>query len=141
MLRLPTGIFYAQVVKANVLFFDRRPASETPWTKTLWIYDFRTNKHFTPKTNLLRRGDPEDFVSRYNAENRRERNENDRFKHFAYEYMLKRDKVILDISWLKDESLGDSANLPDADVIAAEIAEDLKAALDQFLQIAGGLKR
>jgi len=44
LLRLPTGIFYAQGVKANVLFFDRKPASETPWTKTLWIYDFRTNQ-------------------------------------------------------------------------------------------------
>ena len=53
LLRLPTGIFYAQGVKANVLFFDRKPASETPWTKQLWIYDLRTNKHFTLKTNPL----------------------------------------------------------------------------------------
>jgi len=141
LLRLPTGIFYAQVVKANVLFFDRRPDSETPWTKTLWIYDLRTNKHFTPKTNLLRRGDLEDFVSRYNAENRHQRKETERFKSFAYEDLLKREKVSLDIFWLKDESLGDSANLPDPDVIAAEIAEDLQAALDQFTQIASGLKR
>ncbi|MEA2513617.1 MAG: type restriction enzyme protein [Thermomicrobiales bacterium] len=51
LLRLPTGIFYAQGVKANVLFFDRKPASPAPWTKTLWIYDLRTNMHFTLKTN------------------------------------------------------------------------------------------
>lgn len=141
LLRLATGIFYAQVVKANVLFFDRMPDSETPWTKTLWIYDLRTNKHFTPKTNLLRRGDLEDFVSCYNAENRHQRKETERFKSFAYEDLLKREKVSLDIFWLKEESLGDSANLPDPDVIAAEIAEDLQAALDLFVQIAGDLKR
>lgn len=47
LLRLPTGVFYAQGVKANVLFFDRKPASEKPWTEKLWIYDLRTNKHFT----------------------------------------------------------------------------------------------
>jgi type I restriction enzyme M protein len=141
LLRLPTGIFYAQGVKANVLFFDRKPASATPWTKTLWIYDFRTNEHFTLKTNPLKRADLEDFVSCYNAENRHERKETERFKSFAYEELLKRDKVSLDIFWLKDESLEDSANLPDPDVIAAEIAEDLQAALDQFVLIAGDLKR
>ena len=70
LLRLPTGIFYAQGVKANVLFFDRKPASETPWTKTLWIYDLRTNLHFTLKTNPLKRADLDDFVACYNPENR-----------------------------------------------------------------------
>jgi len=73
LLRLPTGIFYAQGVKANVLFFDRKPASETPWTKTLWIYDFRTNEHFTLKTNPLKRSDLDDFVACYNPENRHDR--------------------------------------------------------------------
>jgi hypothetical protein len=141
LLRLPTGIFYAQGVKANVLFFDRKPASATPWTKALWIYDFRTNEHFTLKTNPLKRGDLDDFVSSYNAENRHERKETERFKSFTYEDLLKRDKVSLDIFWLKDESLEDSANLPDPDVIAAEIAEDLQAALDQFTQIAADLRK
>jgi len=139
--RLPTGIFYAQGVKANVLFFDRKPASETPWTKTLWIYDFRTNQHFTLKTNSLKRADLDDFVSCYHPENRHERKETDRFKSFAYQDLLKRDKINLDIFWLKDESLEDSANLPDPDVIAAEIAEDLEAALLQFSQIAADLKK
>jgi type I restriction enzyme M protein len=73
LLRLPTGIFYAQGVKANVLFFDRKPASETPWTKTLWIYDLRTNQHFTLKTNPLKRSDLDDFVACYHSENRHER--------------------------------------------------------------------
>jgi type I restriction enzyme M protein len=107
----------------------------------MWIYDFRTNEHFTLKTNPLKRADLDDFVSCYNAENRHARKESERFKQFAYEDLLKRDKVSLDIFWLKDESLEDSANLPDPDVIAAEIAEDLQAALDQFAQIATDLKR
>ena len=141
LLRLPTGIFYAQGVKANVLFFDRKPATEQAWTKTLWIYDLRTNQHFTLKTNSLKRADLDDFVARYNPQNRHERKETERFKSFAYEELLKRDKVSLDIFWLKDESLEDSANLPDPDVIAAEIAEDLQAALDQFALIAGELKK
>src|SRR5437660_2255736 len=141
LLRLPTGIFYAQGVKANVLFFDRKPASETPWTKKLWIYDFRTNEHFTLKTNPLKREDLDDFVACYHPTNRHVRKETERFKSFSYADLLKRDKVNLDIFWLKDESLEDSANLPDPDVIAAEIAEDLQAALDQFSQIAADLKR
>jgi len=128
-------------VKANVLFFDRKPASEKPWTKTLWIYDFRTNEHFTLKTNPLQRDHLNDFVTCYHAENRHDRKETERFKPFLYDDLLKRDKVNLDIFWLKDESLEDSANLPDPDVIAAEIAEDLEAALDQFSQIASDLKK
>jgi type I restriction enzyme M protein len=141
LLRLPTGIFYAQGVKANVLFFDRKPASEKPWTDKLWIYDFRTNQHFTLKTNPLKREDLNDFVACYHPENRHERKESERFRAFTYDELLKRDKVSLDIFWLKDESLEDSANLPDPDVIAAEIAEDLQAALDQFAAIAGDLKQ
>jgi type I restriction enzyme M protein len=141
LLRLPTGIFYAQGVKANVLFFDRKPASETAWTKTLWIYDFRTNQHFTLKTNSLQRSDLDDFVACYHSENRHVRKETDLFKCFSYEDLLKRDKVNLDIFWLKDESLEDSANLPDPEVIAIEIVEDLEAALDQFSQIASDLKK
>src|SRR6476469_9308428 len=62
LLRLPTGLFYAQGVKANVLFFDRKPPSERPWTKKLWIYDFRTNQSFTLKERQLTRSDLADFV-------------------------------------------------------------------------------
>ena len=141
LLRLPTGIFYAQGVKANVLFFERKEASEKPWTKTLWIYDFRTNEHFTLKTNPLKRADLDNFVACYNPKNRHDRKPTDRFHAFDYDDLIKRDKVNLDILWLKDDSLEDSANLPDPDVIAAEIAEDLQAALDQFSQIASDLKR
>jgi type I restriction enzyme M protein len=141
LLRLPTGIFYAQGVKANVLFFDRKPAAEKPWTTKLWIYDLRTNKHFTLKENPLKRSDLDDFVTCYNPKNRHERKESERFKAFTYEELSKRDKLNLDIFWLKDESLEDSANLPPPDVIAAEIVEDLQAALAQFAEIASDLKK
>jgi type I restriction enzyme M protein len=166
LLRLPTGIFYAQGVKANVLFFDRKPAAEKPWTDKLWIYDLRTNKHFTLKENPLKRSDLDDFVacffgcpqdvveSAVSAEkpgkksagdsrryNRFDRVETKRFKSFTYEQLLKRDKLNLDIFWLKDESLEDSANLPAPDVIAAEIVEDLEAALSQFAAIAQDWKK
>jgi type I restriction enzyme M protein len=140
LLRLPTGIFYAQGVKANLLFFDRMPASEKAWTKKLWIYDFRTNQHFTLKTNPLKRSDLDDFVACYHAENRHKRKETERFKSFNYDDLIKRDKASLDIFWLKDESLEDSANLPAPDVIAQEIVEDLQAALDEFALIAADLK-
>jgi len=127
--------------QANVLFFDRKPAQETPWTQTLWIYDLRTNMHFTLKENPLKRSDLDDFAACYNPKNRHERKETERFKAFTYDDLLKRDKVNLDIFWLKDESLEESANLPAPEVIAAEIAEDLEAALEQFATIAEDLKR
>lgn len=144
LLRLPTGLFYAQGVKANVLFFDRKPASETPWTKKIWIYDLRTNMHFTLKTNPLKREDLDEFVQCYNPNNRHERkptwsedNPNGRWRAYSYDELTNRDKASLDIFWLKDDSLEDSDNLPAPDVIAAEIVEDLEAALEQFREIAG----
>ena len=135
LLRLPTGVFYAQGVKANVLFFDRKPASETPWTKELWIYDLRTNKHFTLKTNPLKYEDLKDFIQCYNPGKRHQREEKERFKCFSYDELMQRDKVSLDIFWLKDESLEDMENLPDPDVLAQEIAENLESALDHFRAI------
>jgi len=135
LLRLPTGVFYAQGVKANVLFFDRKEASERPWTQTLWIYDLRTNKHFTLKTNTLRNEDLQDFTKCYNPQNRHDRKESERFKPFTYEQLSQRDKVNLDIFWLKDESLEDTANLPPPHIIAREITENLQSALEQFSTI------
>jgi type I restriction enzyme M protein len=79
--------------------------------------------------------------SRGYSGNSHERKETERFRSFAYEELIKRDKLNLDIFWLKDESLDDSANLPDPDVIAVEIVDDLGAALQQFSAIANDLKR
>lgn len=135
LLRLPTGVFYAQGVKANVLFFDRKPASEKPWTEKFWIYDLRTNKHFTLKKNPLRYEDLQDFIRCFNPENRYNREETERFKAFTYDELLQRDKVSLDIFWLKDESLEDTENLPDPDVLAREITENLESAVEQFSNI------
>lgn len=140
LLRLPTGIFYAQGVKANVLFFDRKPASETPSTRALWVYDLRTNMHFTLKENSLRREHLDDFVACYCAGNRGQRTETERFHRFTYDELLARDKVSLDIFWLRDESLEDAANLPEPSVIAAEIVEDLEAALAEFTEVAASLR-
>ncbi len=141
LLRLPTGIFYAQGVKANVLFFDRRPASETAATTTLWVYDLRTNMHFTLKQHPLRYEDLAEFIGAYAAEDRRRRAQSERFRPFAYQDLLQRDKVSLDLVWLRDESLEDSDNLPPPDVLASEIVEDLEAALAEFAQIAESLRR
>ena len=146
LLRLPTGLFYAQGVKANVLFFDRKPASETPWTKKLWIYDLRTNKHFTLKTDPLQRKDLDEFVQCYNPSSRHhrkptwsEKNPDGRWCSYDYEELISRDKASLDIFWLRDESLEESGNLPEPGVLAQEIVEDLETALEQFREIAEDL--
>ncbi len=147
LLRLPTGIFYAQGVKANVLFFDNKPGQDAVWTKKLWIYDLRTNMHFTLKENPLKRADLDDFVACYNAENRHRRTAtwsdakpDGRWRCFEYEELTKRDKLSLDIFWLKDRSLEDADNLPEPDVLAQEITDDLQTAIDQFATVAEGLR-
>jgi len=146
LLRLPTGLFYAQGVKANVLFFDKKPASETPWTRQLWIYDFRTNQNFTLKTNQLKRKILDEFVACYHPENRFERtptwseaNPTGRWRAYDYEELIARDKANLDIFWLRDESLEDSASLPAPEILAQEIAADLEAALEQIRGVLNGL--
>ncbi len=146
LLRLPTGIFYAQGVKANVLFFDAKPAQEAPWTKELWVYDLRTNMHFTLKTNPLKRANLDEFVRCFSAANRHKRkatwdeaHSDGRWRCFSYDELVKRDRTNLDIFWLKDESLEDADNLPEPAVLAQEIADDLTAALEQFSAVAARL--
>jgi type I restriction enzyme M protein len=101
----------------------------------LWIYDLRTNKHFTLKTNPLKFEDLQDFIQCYNPDDRHQRKESERFRAFSYEELMKRDKASLDIFWLKDESLEDSDNLPAPEVLAAEIVESLETALEEFRAI------
>ena len=132
LLRLPTGIFYKPGVRGNVIFFDKRPGREQPWTDKVWIYDLRTNIHFTLKKDPLKLEDLSDFIQCYNPANRHQRQETERFKAFTYDEIMARDKVSLDIFWLKDESLEDLENLPEPDVLAQEIMENLEAALEQF---------
>jgi type I restriction enzyme M protein len=141
LLRLPTGIFYAGGVKANVLFFDsRRARPELPWTSKLWVYDFRTGQHFTLRQNKLQAHHLDDFVKAYKPEDRLDRTESERFKCFTYDELLARDKVNLDITWLRDPDLDDGDNLQPPEVIAQEIVEDLQAALDEFAAVAEALQ-
>ncbi len=141
MLRLPTGIFYAQGVKANVLFFDKKAAAEHPWTDRLWVYDLRTNQHFTLKQNPLTRPALDDFVACYAPDRpRSERVETERFHSFGYDELVARDKANLDITWLRDESLEDLDNLPAPEIIARQIVEDLSAALAEFEAVAAALE-
>ena len=149
ILRLPTGIFYANGVKANVVFFDNKPSSKDPWTKEIWFYDYRTNIHHTLKKNPLKLSDLQDFITCYNASNRHKRKETyhatdnpeGRWRMFSYEEIIARDKTSLDITWLKDKSLADLDNLPDPDVLAEEIVENLESALDGFKAIIAQLKK
>lgn len=142
ILRLPTGIFYKPGVKANVIFFDKRPASAEIQTKEVWIYDFRTNIHFTLKKNPMTDSDLQDFIRCYNPENRYERaatwsedNPDGRWRRFKVEEILERDKTSLDIFWIKDKSLADLDNLPSPDVLADDIIENLQSALDSFNEL------
>jgi type I restriction enzyme M protein len=139
LLRLPTGIFYKQGVKANVLIFDKKRVSAEPNTKHLWIYDLRTNQRFTLKERPMGRADLDDFVACYKSGRRFERSESDRFRRYAHANLIARDKVNLDIFWLKDDTLEDPDLLPPPAEIAAEIVENLEAALDRFRKVAASL--
>ncbi len=148
ILRLPTGIFYKPGVKANVIFFDKRPAGADRQTKAVWFYDLRTNMHFTLKQNPMTDKDLEDFVACYHPENRYERrqtwseeNPDGRWRKYDAEEILSRDKTSLDIFWIKDKSLADLDNLPSPDVLADEIIENLQSALDSFAELKAQLKK
>jgi len=125
-----------------VLFFDKKPAGERPWTERLWVYDARTNQHFTLKQNPLRREHLDEFVECYApGRARSERVESERFHAFTYDELVARDKANLDITWLRDDSLEDLDNLPSPEVIAREIVEDLTAALVEFEAVAVALEK
>ncbi|OIO69925.1 MAG: DNA methyltransferase, partial [Zetaproteobacteria bacterium CG1_02_49_23] len=148
ILRLPTGIFYAQGVKANVLFFDNRAGGKDVATKEVWIYDYRTNIHHTLKKKPLRMEDLQEFIDCYNPANRHDRketwseeNQEGRWRKYGYEEIAARDKTSLDIFWLKDKSLTDLDNLPDPDELAVEIIDNIEAGLNSFRQVLAGLER
>ena len=147
LLRLPTGIWYSPGVKANVIFFDKKEGRAEPWTDRLWVYDLRTNMHFTLKQSPIQRRDFDEFVECYRpgrpherAETWSDSNPDGRWRSYAYEELLKRDKLSLDLFWIRDKSLTDTDSLPPPDVLATEIADDLAAALEQFTKIAARLR-
>ena len=142
ILRLPTGIFYANGVKANVLFFVNKPASKEAWTKEVWFYDYRTNVHHTLKQKPMTLAHLEDFIELYKPNNRHKRqetwseeNEDGRWRKYSYEDILKRDKTSLDIFWLRDKSLTDLDNLPEPEILAQEIIDNLESGLNSFREI------
>jgi type I restriction enzyme M protein len=141
LLRLPTGIFYKQGVKANVLFFDKKPVSEKANTRELWSYDLRTNRRFTLKERPMVRADLDDFVACYASGARAKRLASERFRRFPYADLVARDKVNLDIFWLKDDTLDDPDLLPPPEEVAAEIVENLETALERFRRVANALSR
>ncbi|MCD0464068.1 class I SAM-dependent DNA methyltransferase [Flavobacterium sp. ENC] len=142
ILRLPTGIFYAQGVKANVLFFDKKKASAKNGTNDVWFYDYRTNIHHTPRKNPLTFESLKDFINCYNASDIIKRNETwgsenpeGRWRKYKYDEIVQNEKTNLDIFWLKDENLIDLDNLPDPDDLIDEIVNDLESALLNFKTI------
>jgi type I restriction enzyme M protein len=148
ILRLPTGIFYAQGVKANVLFFDNRPASKDAATREVWYYDYRTNIHHTLKRKPLRLDDLRDFIDCYHPANRHKRKETwhaetnpeGRWRKYGYEELASRDKTSLDLFWLKDDSLADLDNLPEPADLADEIIDNIEAGLASFRAVAAALQ-
>lgn len=148
ILRLPTGIFYKPGVKANVIFFNKRPASPERQTKEVWFYDLRTNLHFTLKQHPMTYEDLKDFIQCYHPENRYERHEtwsqdnpDGRWRRFTAEEILNRDKTSLDIFWIKDKALADLDNLPAPVELAEDILENLQSAMDEFSELLDALKQ
>ena len=147
ILRLPTGIFYKPGVKANVIFFDKRPASPERQTKEIWFYDLRTNMHFTLKQHPMTFADLQDFIRCYHPENRFDRKESwseenpeGRWRRFTAEDILARDKTSLDIFWIKDKSLADLDNLPAPEELAQDIMENLQSAMNEFGELLNALQ-
>jgi type I restriction enzyme M protein len=140
LLRLPTGIFYAGGVKANVIFFDRKQARPgKPWTDKLWVYDLRTGSHFTLKQRPMRDADLVPFIEAFTPDNRAARIESERFRPYDYVKLISRDKANLDITWLKDPSAADLDDGIPPEIIAQEIVDDLTAALVEFGAVADAL--
>lgn len=126
-------------MKANVIFFDNRAASPDPQTNRVWYYDFRTNVHHTLKQKPMLRSHLDEFVTCYNPTNRDEREATwsedtpgGRWRAYERDELLARDKASLDVFWLKDDAMADLENLPEPEVLAEEIIENLRAAVSSF---------
>ncbi|MCH7229057.1 N-6 DNA methylase [Haloferula sp. A504] len=142
LLRLPTGIFYKPGVKANVLFFDKKPGSAKVQTRKLWVYDLRTNKHFTLKQKPITLADFDEFLGCYRPGSRHRRkatwspdNPEGRWRCYDWAELEKRDKLDLDLSWLKDESIDDGSDLPEPDELAEDMIRDLQNALELLTEV------
>ena len=137
ILRLPTGIFYAQGVKTNVLFFTREKTDKDN-TKAVWFYDLRTNMPSFGKTNPLKASDFAGFEAAYTAEDRA-KVADERWQCFTREEIVQKGNS-LDLGLIKDDSVLDYEDLPDPAESAAEAAEKLAEAVDLLQSVAQELK-
>ena len=133
LLRLPTGIWYSAGVKANVLFFDKKPISKVPATKDIWIYDLRSNRNFSLRQNAIKSDDLTDFIHCYCADNPTRRKETDVFRRFKYSEIIARDKANLDIQWAQKSQNILKAETPQA--LMKGIVEDLEEAMREFAAV------
>ncbi|MFT4143176.1 MAG: class I SAM-dependent DNA methyltransferase [Mobilitalea sp.] len=146
ILRLPTGIFYAQGVKANVIFFENKTASKVHQTKDIWIYDYRTNIQCTLKKNPLKEQHLDDFVKCYNPENRYDREEtyseenpNGRWRKYTYNNIMARDKASLDITWIRNGDSIDDYTLLELLEMIKEKSSNIAKAIVSLEELIGGL--
>ena len=130
LLRLPTGIWYSPGVKANVIFFDKKPVSKSAATKEVWVYDLRSNQNFTLRQNPIAAEDLSDFVRCYCADDPTRRKETDLFQRFKYSEIIARDKATLDIQWRQD-TMG-VARVSSPKELMKEILKDLNEAMKEF---------
>ena len=139
ILRLPTGIFYAQGVKTNVLFFTRGKKDKGN-TQSVWVYDLRTNMPSFGKRNPLALDHFREFMTAfgndpYGKARRKDQGETGRFRSFTRDQIAKRNDS-LDITWLQDDSVRRGEDLPDPADIADEILTQLSLATQEMQQLA-----
>lgn len=139
LLRLPTGIWYSPGVKANVLFFDKRPVGKTPSTKEVWVYDLRSNRNFSLRQNPIGPEDLTDFIQCYRADEPTRRKETAHFRRFKYSEIVARDKANLDIQWRHEAINASQGGTPQA--LMKEILEDLKETIREFAAAESEIRR
>jgi type I restriction enzyme M protein len=130
LLRLPTGIWYSAGVKANVLFFDKKPVATAPATRDIWVYDLRSSKKFSVRQSPIEREDLTDFIQCYRADDPTMRQETRHFRRFKYSEIVARDKANLDFQWQAEAVNGVKDQTPQA--LMNEILKDLEEAVREF---------
>jgi len=130
LLRLPTGIWYSAGVKANVLFFNKKPLTKTSATKEVWVYDLRSNQNFSLRQNPIKPEHLTDFIHCYRADDLAKRKETARFRRFKYSEIVTRDKANLDIQWQDEMACTTRGETPKA--LMKEILKDLEEAMREF---------
>ena len=139
LLRLPTGIWYSPGVKANVLFFDKKPLAKTPATKELWIYDLRSDRSFSIRQNPITSEDLAGFIRCYHADDRAKRKETAHFRRITYAEIIARDKANLDLQWQQETTNRTQGETPQE--LMKEILKDLEDAMREFAAAESEIRR